>query len=133
MPPGKYLSSPDSFYQSHFGSFVVKNKRQKITDFVKKAYFAYFGTVPQGPDVPIPSPPDSMDAVVLSDEEKHMRQMCGDFKVLCVLLGQQSVNTKFPCFVCNGIAEHVMNTGRRKTGQCKQTLHQRQKTFAIKV
>ncbi|OUC48348.1 hypothetical protein D917_06212, partial [Trichinella nativa] len=23
------------------------------------------GTVPQGPDVPIPSPPDSMDAVVL--------------------------------------------------------------------
>ncbi|KRZ85063.1 hypothetical protein T08_12781 [Trichinella sp. T8] len=45
-----------------------------------------------------------------------MRQMCGDFKVLCMLLGQQSVNTKFPCFLCNGIAEHVMNTGR-KTGQ----------------
>ncbi|KRY52804.1 hypothetical protein T03_6142 [Trichinella britovi] len=105
MPPGKYLSSPDSFYHI-CGSFLVKNKRQKITDFVKKAYFAYFGiklgyqdkswaphikvrgynaknrkcmsypnlpsairTVPQGPDVPIPSPPDSMGAVVLSDEE----------------------------------------------------------------
>ncbi|KRX37622.1 hypothetical protein T05_6284 [Trichinella murrelli] len=26
-------------------------------------------TVPQGPDVPIPSPPDSMGAVVLCDEE----------------------------------------------------------------
>ncbi|KRX78477.1 hypothetical protein T06_9138 [Trichinella sp. T6] len=66
-----------------------------------------------------------------SAKKEHMRQMCGDFKVLCMLLGQQSVNTKFPCFLCNGIAEHVMNTGR-KTGQCKQTLHQRQKTFAIK-
>ncbi|KRX23596.1 putative ATP-dependent RNA helicase DDX23 [Trichinella nelsoni] len=34
-------------------------------------YFAFGGTVPHGPDVPIPSPPDSTDAVVLSDEEKH--------------------------------------------------------------
>ncbi|KRY08415.1 hypothetical protein T12_15969 [Trichinella patagoniensis] len=36
-------------------------------------------------------------------------------------------------FCVNEIAEHVMNTGRRKTGQCKQTLHKGQKTFAIKV
>ncbi|KRX13342.1 hypothetical protein T07_144 [Trichinella nelsoni] len=27
-------------------------------------------------------------------------QMCGDFKVLCMLLGQQSGYTKFPCFLC---------------------------------
>ncbi|KRZ79014.1 hypothetical protein T10_10164 [Trichinella papuae] len=42
MSSRKCLSSPDSF--CHIcGSFVVKSKRQKITDFVKKAYFAYFG------------------------------------------------------------------------------------------
>ncbi|KRZ68203.1 hypothetical protein T10_4186 [Trichinella papuae] len=42
MLPRKCLSSPDSF--CHIcGSFVVKTKRQKITDFVRKAYFTYFG------------------------------------------------------------------------------------------
>ncbi|KRZ05510.1 hypothetical protein T11_3579 [Trichinella zimbabwensis] len=32
--------------------------------------------------------------------EEHMWQVCGDFKVLCMLLGQQSGYTKFPCFLC---------------------------------
>ncbi|KRX93532.1 hypothetical protein T4E_1165 [Trichinella pseudospiralis] len=40
MSSRKCLSNPDSFFHI-CGSFVVKSKRQK-TDFVKKAYFAYF-------------------------------------------------------------------------------------------
>ena len=35
--------------------------------------------------------------------EQHKWQKCGDFKVLSTLLGQQSGNTKYPCFLrlCN--------------------------------
>ena len=31
---------------------------------------------------------------------EHNWQVCGDFKVLTMLLGQQSGFTKFPCFLC---------------------------------
>lgn len=32
--------------------------------------------------------------------EKHEWQLCGDLKIITILLGQQSGFTKFPCFLC---------------------------------
>ena len=32
--------------------------------------------------------------------EVHNWQICGDLKILTILLGQQSGNTKYPCFLC---------------------------------
>jgi len=34
------------------------------------------------------------------DYETHKWQICGDFKILTILLGQQSGFTKFPCYLC---------------------------------
>jgi hypothetical protein len=30
----------------------------------------------------------------------HDRMICGDLKVLCMLLGRQADYTKYPCFIC---------------------------------
>ncbi|KYQ53584.1 hypothetical protein ALC60_00111 [Trachymyrmex zeteki] len=32
--------------------------------------------------------------------EEHKWQVCGDFKIISMLLGQQSGYTKYPCFIC---------------------------------
>lgn len=32
--------------------------------------------------------------------EQHKWLVCGDFKIISILLGQQSGNTKYPCFLC---------------------------------
>ena len=32
--------------------------------------------------------------------QEHQWMLCGDLKVLCMLLGQQGGYTKFPCFIC---------------------------------
>ena len=30
----------------------------------------------------------------------HNWKVCGDFKIICMLLGQQAGYTKYPCFIC---------------------------------
>jgi len=32
--------------------------------------------------------------------EKHKWLICGDLKIICMLLGQQQGYTKFPCYIC---------------------------------
>jgi hypothetical protein len=32
--------------------------------------------------------------------KQHQCVVCGDLKVLCMLLGQQQGYTKFPCYIC---------------------------------
>lgn len=32
--------------------------------------------------------------------DDHKRKLCGDFKIMIILLGQQAGFTKFPCFLC---------------------------------
>jgi hypothetical protein len=32
--------------------------------------------------------------------KQHQRMVCGELKVLCMLLGQQQGYTKFPCYIC---------------------------------
>lgn len=34
------------------------------------------------------------------DYDKHKWQICGDLKIMTILLGQQSGFTKYPCFIC---------------------------------
>ncbi|KYN16532.1 hypothetical protein ALC57_11193 [Trachymyrmex cornetzi] len=33
--------------------------------------------------------------------KKHQWKLCGDLKVICMVLGQQAGYTKFPCFICH--------------------------------
>ncbi|XP_003367295.1 conserved hypothetical protein [Trichinella spiralis] len=87
-------SSLDSF--CHIcGSFVVKSKRHKIADFVKKAYFEYFG-------------------IKLGDQDKSWAK-----------------HINCHTFCVNGIAEHVMNTGK-KTGHY-ESKEPESKEFSMKV
>jgi hypothetical protein len=46
----------------------------------------------------------------------HEWMICGDFKVLSMLLGQNGGYTKFPCFYVNGIAEQLVTIGIEKFG-----------------
>lgn len=47
------------------------------------------------------------------DYATHDWMLCGDLKVICMLLGQQSGSTKFPCFMC---VEPEIYIGVKKTG-----------------
>jgi hypothetical protein len=49
--------------------------------------------------------------------KEHGWLICGDLKVLCMLLAQQPGCTKFPCFYVNETAEPGVNTGNRSNGQ----------------
>jgi len=44
---------------------------------------------------------DKLDAILQKIEyRRHKWQICGDFKIITILLGQQSGNTLYPCFIC---------------------------------
>jgi hypothetical protein len=53
--------------------------------------------------------------------KEHGWLICGDLKVLCMLLSQQPGYTKFPCFFfyVNETAEPGVNTGNRDNGQAE--------------
>jgi len=43
--------------------------------------------------------------------------LCGDLKVISMLLGQQKGFAKFPCFICDWAAEQGINIGPKNNGR----------------
>ena len=56
--------------------------------------------------------------------DQHHRMVCGDLRVLSMLLGQQGGYTKYPCFLClwDSTVELKMNTGFVSNGQNEMNL-----------
>ncbi|GFU79385.1 uncharacterized protein TNCV_871561 [Trichonephila clavipes] len=98
------VNSPNCFCYI-CGSYTVKKQQRNISNFVQKVYFAYFGIklgdqvqgfnlknrkdisypiilrsairpVPHGPDLPIPSPPDTLDNIL--DDLDQMPHISSD-------------------------------------------------------
>lgn len=60
-----------------------------------------FGSVPVAYSVILKESYANLQLMLLRvNYSEHNWQICGDFKVLTMLLGQQSGFTKFPCFLC---------------------------------
>ena len=53
---------------------------------------------------------------------EHKWVVCGDLKVLSMLLGRQGGYTKCPCFLCLWTAELKMNTGFVSYGRKEMSL-----------
>ena len=59
--------------------------------------------------------------------------LCGDLKVLSMLLGQKGGYTKYPCFFVYGTAGLKMNTGLVSNDRKEMSLHLEKRTFVMKV
>ena len=53
--------------------------------------------------------------------EDHVWSICGDFKVIGLLLGQQSGFTKFPCFLCEWDSRDRISHWEKKEWPSRQT------------
>lgn len=60
-----------------------------------------YASVPVGHSVHLEEKYENLELILKSIKYKDYEWMvCGDLKVLCMLLGQQGGYTKFPCFLC---------------------------------
>lgn len=60
-----------------------------------------YASVPVGYSVYLTETYKNLETLLKAIEYKeHDWMICGDLKILCMLLGQQSGYTKFPCFLC---------------------------------
>lgn len=61
----------------------------------------YYASIPVGHSVHLKETYENLELVLRKLKyEDYGWQVCGDFKVLCMLLGQQAGFTKYPCFLC---------------------------------
>lgn len=60
-----------------------------------------FASIPVGHSVHMKESYENLEIVLTKiDYSGHGWMICGDLKVLCMLLSQQGGFTKFPCFLC---------------------------------
>jgi hypothetical protein len=80
-----------------------------------------YASVPVAHSIHLKETYESLEILLNKKKYKdHGWVICGDSKVLCMLLGQQPGCTKFPCFFyVNGTAEPGVNTGNRSNGQAE--------------
>ena len=76
-----------------------------------------FGSVPIAHSVHLKETYDNMTLLLkLIKYNDHNWIICGDLKIIGIILGLQGGYTKMPCFYVNLTVEHMLYTGIKKTG-----------------
>ncbi|KAI6656196.1 hypothetical protein LOD99_1529 [Oopsacas minuta] len=112
----KYFIMEDGFVFCHdvsplvnaFGCPYVPNDWRLFIDSSKQSLKCVlphngnkFSSIPIGHSVSLKERYDNMKIVLHKiNYNQHNWVVCGDLKIICVLLGQQSGYTKYPCFLC---------------------------------
>ena len=93
-----------------------------------------YTSIPIGHSVHFKETYENMNMLLMKIKySEHKWMVCGDMKVLSMLLGRQGGYTKYPCFLCCGRAELKMNTGFVSNGQKEMSLQLEKRIFLIKV
>ncbi|CAH2096329.1 unnamed protein product [Euphydryas editha] len=84
---------------AHWRIFIDSSKRSLKAVLLHNGSF--YASIPLGHSVYLKETYKNLELVLCKLKYKdHGWQVCGDFKILGMLLGQQSGFTKFPCFLC---------------------------------